>query len=262
MKIVNEEYLIKDAEVALGIDLTSLLNNRRWEDKSLFGSFDAVTELRLQRPLDKLLVLLNGMIVPQKNYTEEQRYAEDLLQEKRRLNFLKEFPKNSIGAEVGVAEGNHSLQILDVVNPKCMYLIDYWNTDVRDPYTDQETLDILYGMAVDRFSNLDNVHMFKGPSVESCRNISDDTLDWVYIDASHDYESVLEDLYNWAPKVKKGGIITGHDYIFPIGGWPGVKPALDEYFEDDVGIELFPCLYQKDDKHQKFIMYEYLIRKS
>jgi hypothetical protein len=53
----------------------------------------------------------------------------------------------------------------------------------------------------------------------------------VYIDASHDYESVKEDIIAWLPKVKKGGIICGDDYT---PGWPGVMRAVNEVFNNQV----------------------------
>ena len=52
-------------------------------------------------------------------------------------------------------------------------------------------------------------------------------LDLVFIDASHNYESVKEDINLWLPKVKKGGILCGHDYG-DIRGCREVKKAVDE----------------------------------
>ena len=43
--------------------------------------------------------------------------------------------------------------------------------------------------------------------------IADDKkFDFIYIDASHDYESVKKDILNWYPKVKINGYIGGDDY--------------------------------------------------
>ena len=39
------------------------------------------------------------------------------------------------------------------------------------------------------------------------------SLDFVYIDARHDYDGCLEDIVAWYPKLKKGGLIAGHDFI-------------------------------------------------
>lgn len=40
----------------------------------------------------------------------------------------------------------------------------------------------------------------------------DETLDFVFIDASHVYDEVTKDISCWYPKIKKGGIIAGHDF--------------------------------------------------
>lgn len=58
------------------------------------------------------------------------------------------------------------------------------------------------------------------------------SLDFVYLDARHDYESVVEDLEAWFDKVRPGGILAGHDYldgVHPAGVF-GVKTAVDEFF--------------------------------
>jgi predicted O-methyltransferase YrrM len=65
------------------------------------------------------------------------------------------------------------------------------------------------------------------------KNYTNEYFDIVYIDASHEYEYVKEDILAWLPKVKKGGIICGDDYII---GWDGVILAVNEIFKDKVNI--------------------------
>lgn len=70
-------------------------------------------------------------------------------------------------------------------------------------------------------------------SVEGSKDFSDKSLDFVYIDAGHTYEEVMDDLIHWTPKVKDGGSIGGHDYYQHSGGnkdMEGVKKAVDEFF--------------------------------
>ena len=71
-------------------------------------------------------------------------------------------------------------------------------------------------------------------SVEGAKQVPDGSLDFVYIDARHDYESVLEDLNAWFSKVKPGGIFAGHDYVDGMlaQGDFGVKSAVDEFFAE------------------------------
>jgi len=58
-------------------------------------------------------------------------------------------------------------------------------------------------------------------------NTIKEKVDLVFIDADHSYSSVWTDITTWLPKIRKGGIICGHDYIQDI---PEVKKAVDEFF--------------------------------
>lgn len=64
------------------------------------------------------------------------------------------------------------------------------------------------------------------PSAEAAKTYADNSLDFVFIDADHEYESVKEDIEAWLPKVKIGGTLAGHDYEGP--WWPGVAKAVHE----------------------------------
>lgn len=74
-------------------------------------------------------------------------------------------------------------------------------------------------------SAIGTVHIMK--SVDAAKKYRDNSLDFVFIDASHDYDNVMADLKSWYPKVREGGMIGGDDYT---DSWPGVKRAVDEFF--------------------------------
>lgn len=67
------------------------------------------------------------------------------------------------------------------------------------------------------------VNVVNMESTLAAKQYLDNSLELVFIDASHDYDSVKKDIEAWLPKIKKGGIISGDDY-----GWEGVKKAVNE----------------------------------
>ena len=69
------------------------------------------------------------------------------------------------------------------------------------------------------------IEKMKSTSLEAAKEFDDESLDLVYIDSDSTYESVKSDIEAWLPKVRKGGIISGHDYR---KSWEGVIEAVDE----------------------------------
>jgi len=50
--------------------------------------------------------------------------------------------------------------------------------------------------------------------MEAVEDFEDESLDFVYIDANHEFRYIAEDLCEWTKKVKKGGIVSGDDYFY------------------------------------------------
>lgn len=70
----------------------------------------------------------------------------------------------------------------------------------------------------------DRVETMRLSSLDAAKQFADRSCDFVFIDASHEFEDVLDDLRAWYPKVKSGGVFAGHDYH-----WPGVSRAVHEF---------------------------------
>ena len=125
--------------------------------------------------------------------------------------------KDLIGVEIGVLAGEHALSMLKKLSIKKIYLIDPYED--YDGYNIGEELDEgnLAGLllaeekAEEKLKKFeDKVVWVKKYSEKAVNDVPDD-LDFIYIDAAHDYESVKKDIENYYPKVKVGGIIGGHD---------------------------------------------------
>ena len=78
-----------------------------------------------------------------------------------------------------------------------------------------------------RCKDLNNIIKIKEDSVTASNTLSHKRFDFVYLDALHDYKSVMTDIKSWRNLVKPGGYIGGHDYC---EGWPDVIKAVDETF--------------------------------
>lgn len=116
------------------------------------------------------------------------------------------------GAEIGVQRGVFSEQILPHV--ASLALIDAWDSSLCDPRDParipQGGQEENYRKVCERFDFEPKVRILRMSSLEAASHFKDRSLDWVYLDAGHDYVSVMEDLTAWARVVRD--CIMGHDY--------------------------------------------------
>jgi hypothetical protein len=169
---------------------------------------------------------------------EEQKSTKIIPTREELITLL---PKNSIGVEIGVWKGQFSKILLDVVQPKMLYLIDPWEGDIMSGDKNGDnvvTIDLqkyFIENIIPEFYFLDNVKVLKTYST-ILKLFPNEYLDWVYIDGDHEYESVKYDLEVSYPKLKQGGVILGHDYTNTM--FPSVVKAVDNFCsEKDLKIE-------------------------
>jgi predicted O-methyltransferase YrrM len=146
----------------------------------------------------------------------------ELAQLFRRLGYQK-------GAEIGVFDGHYAEILCQTIPGLQLYAIDYWQ--VYRKYRDhafQLSLDKALAKAHERL-DLHNVVFMKQFSADAVKQFQDQSLDFVFIDGNHAYEYVKEDIEIWTPKVKKGGIVSGHDYYITKTNNVGVVQAVNEY---------------------------------
>ncbi len=133
---------------------------------------------------------------------------------------VKRFPTNSHFVEVGVWKGmSASFMAVEIINSGKQIKFDCVdNWEIIDPVIPKESYE---GIWETFQTNIEPVKHIINPvrmiSWEAASNYKDESLDFVFIDASHDYESVKKDIIAWLPKVKKGGILAGHDYTSFVG---------------------------------------------
>lgn len=146
------------------------------------------------------------------------------------------------GAEIGVWEGEYTEKFCK--EGFKMYGIDPWFARAKQNQYQQNAR---YGRALVKLSPA-RCDLIRKTSAEAVKDFKDDSLDFVYIDGMHKYSYVVQDIMEWIKKVRKGGCISGHDYLChdkKMNNVPikyqlhiQVKHAVDKCIEE-LGIENF-----------------------
>ena len=136
--------------------------------------------------------------------------------------------------EVGTKEGRTTAHILENC-PDCHVIgIDPWAEMPRqgavecgESYTewDFDAIERDFWGRVGPWK--DRLTFYRRTSLEAAPEVDDGSQDLIFIDAAHDYESVLEDIETWTPKVREGGILAGHDFQH---SFPTVMDAVADSF--------------------------------
>lgn len=135
------------------------------------------------------------------------------------------------GAEVGACYGRYSEILCQNIPELKLIAVDNWNNIGN---TRREKI---LGISCEETARKRlapyRAKIIKKDSIEAAKEIADESLDFVFIDADHHYEPVKADLIAWTPKVRKGGIVAGHDYYIFKSGNRGVIDAVDEFVKEN-----------------------------
>lgn len=128
------------------------------------------------------------------------------------LTMVDRFPSGSHFVELGTWRGKSAaFMAVEIINSgkKIRFdCIDNWSQgDTKD-----ECLKNLEPVK-------DHINIIEGISWEAASLYKDNSIDFCFVDAAHDYESKVKDVTAWLPKIKSGGVIAGHDY----------NPNMDDY---------------------------------
>ena len=138
-----------------------------------------------------------------------------------------------VGAEIGVYKGEFTeLFCQEGLN---IFAIDPWTVYYLEPK--QKRHDALYEHTKLRLAKYSNCTIIRKSSMEALSDFEDGSLDFVYIDGDHSYKTCMEDITEWSKKVKKGGVVSGHDYSGASSA--EVKLAVDDYVKaNNIKLEL------------------------
>jgi len=168
--------------------------------------------------------------------------AKQHLEARGRL--LRILPRNAVGVEIGVHEGDYAARMLRVATPRQLHLVDPWRFFEDARYTEavyggqagsQEVMDARWEAVRERFREeieSGRVIVHRATTEEFGARYRGESLDFAYIDGDHSFEGVSADLRTLVPLLRPGGIVAGDDY--GVAGWweQGVTRAVDAWIAD------------------------------
>jgi hypothetical protein len=169
-----------------------------------------------------------------------------VLWENREQSELAMIPKGTTGLEIGVLRGTHAMWLWKNTSPKKLCLIDYWTAHLRPDgtpnHSKQKGRDKQHQGVLDMFTQeiaAGLVHVTRGRSGEVVGKFPDLAFDWIVVDGDHTIQGAYEDIYNYYPKIKVGGLMICHDYTMLAKEKKGcaVPESLAMFMEHSDGLE-------------------------
>jgi predicted O-methyltransferase YrrM len=139
---------------------------------------------------------------------------------------LANMPEDGTFVELGAWLGKSSAYLCDKATHQNITIIDSFKgtAEYIDSYYKLAKTNDIYELFLENMGTR-KYKAIKATSKAASKKFANESLDVVFIDLTHTYEAVKEDIKLWLPKVKKGGFIAGDDYH---EHWKGVIQAVDE----------------------------------
>jgi hypothetical protein len=135
-------------------------------------------------------------------------------------NVVQKFPEGSHFVEVGVWKGTSAAYMgVEIINSGKKIKFDCIDPFV--PVGDEMpefkiTHEDLKNTFIENMKPLEGYYnLITIGSPECAEAYEDKSVDFVFIDGDHSYDAVVRDIKAWGPKIKSGGILSGHDYAMP-----------------------------------------------
>ena len=172
-------------------------------------------------------------------------------------SFLNNRGLLSLAVEIGTHRGDYARIFLDTWKGAKLVCVDPWSipegyeaqAKILEEVWGSKTRGEDYQSAVEKLkihglgTPEGRVVLFQGLSLDAVIEFEDESVDFVYVDGDHRYLEVHTDLRNWWYRLRKGGVLAGHDFICPgevDGGWGrGIQAAVFEFANDVVGTDVY-----------------------
>lgn len=142
------------------------------------------------------------------------------------IHLISQHGPNLVGLELGVFEAQSFCSLLqNCPNIKTLYGVDSWQpyTDyLKIPYDgspayqiDSKSMEIAKFMAFHSIKHSgfkEKAIILEKDSKDALNDIPDNSLDFIFLDTYMSEKQAFEDVHDWYPKIKKGGLFMGHDF--------------------------------------------------
>ena len=132
------------------------------------------------------------------------------------------------GAELGLWDGRTYLYLLNECPDLNLIGVDCWQDNGIYTGTDKDgnvwnhaQHEIKVRQGARQFGP--RATLYKAFTTAAARFVENASLDFIFIDADHSEQAVKQDIFFWKPKLKRTGMLSGHDI-----DWPGVQSALEK----------------------------------
>lgn len=153
--------------------------------------------------------------------------------------FIKKY-NYTRGAELGVRRGDFT-EYLCKSNPNLhMIAVDLWGT--HNVINENHEHERNFKLSMEKFEPYkDRITVIRKLTSEAAHDVTNNSLDFVFIDATHTEQALLQDIKDWLPKINKDGIISGHDYHVH---WDNgnMKKCIDRVFPKKI-VDEWTCWY-------------------
>jgi len=136
----------------------------------------------------------------------EDRHTRECRVLPSREHLMDQMPKGADAAEVGVAHGDFTRIILERAQPRHLHLIDLWEGDRFE-----SGLEVVQHAFADPIA-VGTVTLLRKRSVPALDTFPDASLDWLYLDSDHSFDTTRQELEIAARVLRPGGLLAGHDY--------------------------------------------------
>ena len=155
------------------------------------------------------------------------------------MDVLATLPENATIVELGCWRGKSSsflaVEVMKANKNFNLHFVDTWGGS-PEHYEDQKLVDEInedkiYNEFISNLSRVDTPYtIHRMTSLEAAKAFENNSVDFVFFDTNHSYGYVTKELKSWFPKVKKLGVMAGHDYR------TGVRVAVDNFFKQSIEV--------------------------